>query len=349
MIQLLKQIIEIPSISGEENNVACLMTEVLTSHGYKVERHNNNIWTRCKGFDEKKPTILLDAHIDTVKPNGDWKTDPFTPTVIDGKLYGLGSNDTGGSIVSLLSTFLNIDTTKESYNLVFLSSAEEERAGVNGIRSIVDKIGKIDLAIIGEPTGMQAAIAERGLMVLDCLASGVSGHAAREEGENAIYKAMKDIDWFQNYTFPKISPVLGKIKMTVTGINAGTQHNVVPSECKFMVDCRINECYTLQEVLDIIKDNVESQVVPRSMTWHSSSISNEHPIVERCFDLGLRTYGSPTTSNQVAIPWTSLKIGPGESARSHTANEYIAISEIEQGIEIYSKLLKGLKLVVSDK
>lgn len=343
-IELLKKIIAIPSFSGEEDKVADLIVATLADYGYIANRKGNNIWVKSRNFDATKPTILMDSHLDTVKPNGNWNTDPFTPTVQDGKLYGLGSNDTGGSIVSMLATFLQLADTEQSFNLIWLGSAEEERAGAGGIRSIIEELGQIDLALIGEPTDMQAAIAERGLMVVDCTAKGVSGHAAREEGVNAIYEAMTDIEWFRTYQFPKESPLLGKVKMSVTGINAGSLHNVVPAECQFMVDIRINEHYSNVEVIEVIKQNVRCEATPRSLTWNSSSIDEGHSIVKRCKDLGLTTYGSPTTSNQVAIPYTSLKIGPGQSARSHTANEYIEVKEVEEGIKIFIKLLDGFKL-----
>ena len=343
-IELLKKIIAIPSFSGEEDKVVDLILTTLADYGYIAERKGNNIWVKSRNFDAAKPTILMDSHLDTVKPNGNWDTDPFAPTVKEGKLYGLGSNDTGGSIVSMLSTFLQLAETEQSFNLIWLGSAEEERAGANGIRSIIEELGQIDLALIGEPTDMQAAIAERGLMVVDCLAKGVSGHAAREEGVNAIYEALADIEWFRNYQFAKESNLLGKVKMSVTGINAGSLHNVVPAECQFMVDVRINEHYSNAEVIEVIQQHIKCEATPRSLTWNSSSIHEEHPIVKRCKELGLTSYGSPTTSNQVAIPYTSLKIGPGQSARSHTANEYIEIKEIEEGIKIFINLLDGFQL-----
>ncbi|MCC8174222.1 MAG: M20 family metallo-hydrolase [Odoribacter sp.] len=343
-IALLKRIISIPSFSKEENKVASLMESVWTEYGYKTNRKGNNVWVKSKYFEEGKPTLLFDAHIDTVKPNGNWKTDPFTPTEKEGRLYGLGSNDTGGSIVSMMAAFIQLDKKSQPFNMIYLSSAEEENTGKGGIQSVVEELGKIDLALIGEPTQMQAAIAEKGLMVLDCMAYGKSGHAAREEGVNAIYKALPDIEWFRTYQFKKESPLLGKVKMSVTGINAGNLHNVVPAECKFMVDIRVNEHYSNQEVFEIIKQHVESEIKPRSFSLNSSSISENHPIVQRCKKMGLRTYGSPTTSNQAVIPYTSLKIGPGDSARSHTTNEYIGLQEIEDGIRIFVELLDGLKL-----
>lgn len=343
-IALLKKMIALPSFSGGEGAVADLMVKTLAEYGFQAERKGNNVWARSRDFDVAKPTILLDAHLDTVKPNGAWETDPFTPVVKDGRLYGLGSNDTGGSVVSMLAAFLQLAATPQAYNLVWLASAEEENTGKGGIQSVLSELGKIDLALIGEPTGMQAAIAEKGLMVIDCIAKGKSGHAARGEGINAIYEALPDIEWLRTYQFEKESPLLGKVKMTVTGINAGTLHNVVPAECRFMVDIRVNEHYSNQEIFDIIREHVKCEVVPRSFSLNSSSIAEDHPIVKRCKALGLTTYGSPTTSNQAVIPYPSLKIGPGESARSHTANEYIELQEIEKGIEIFINLLHGFVL-----
>lgn len=343
-IELLKRMISIPSFSREEGNVADLMVETLKNHGYVASHKGNNVWAKSKDWDSGKPVILLDAHIDTVKPNGNWDTDPFTPVVKDGKLFGLGSNDTGGSVVSMLTAFLHLTAKPQPYNLIWLASAEEENTGKGGIQSVLEELGHVDLALVGEPTGMQAAVAEKGLMVIDCIAKGKSGHAARNEGVNAIYEALPDVEWFRSYQFDKESSLLGKVKMTVTGINAGTLHNVVPAECKFMVDIRINEHYSNQEVFEIIKQHVKAEVLPRSFSLNSSSIPENHPVVKRCKELGLTTYGSPTTSNQAVIPFTSLKIGPGDSARSHTANEYIHLQEIEEGIDIFINLLDNCNL-----
>lgn len=342
--ELLKKMIALPSFSGEEEKVADLLVDTWAEYGYIAERKGNNVWVKSRNFDTSKPTILLDAHLDTVRPNGNWVTDPFTPVIKDGKLYGLGSNDTGGSVVSMLAAFLELTQKPQSYNLIWLGSAEEENTGKKGIQYIVPDLGKVDLALIGEPTGMQAAIAEKGLMVIDCVAKGESGHAARGEGINAIYEALPDIEWFRTYQFEKESALLGKVKMTVTGINAGTLHNVVPAECKFMVDIRVNEYYSNEEIYQMINSHVKSEVKPRSFSLNSSAIPLEHAMVKRCKSMGLTTYGSPTTSNQAVIPYTSLKIGPGDSARSHTANEYIKLEEIEQGIRIFVKLLDGFEL-----
>lgn len=342
--ELLKKMIALPSFSGEEEKVADLLVDTWAEYGYIAERKGNNVWVKSRDFDVSKPTILLDAHLDTVRPNGNWVTDPFTPVIQDGKLYGLGSNDTGGSVVSMLAAFLELTQKPQYYNLIWLGSAEEENTGKKGIQYIVPELGKVDLALIGEPTGMQAAIAEKGLMVIDCVAKGESGHAARGEGINAIYEALPDIEWFRTYQFEKESALLGKVKMTVTGINAGTLHNVVPAECKFMVDIRVNEYYSNEEIYQVINSHVKSEVKPRSFSLNSSAIPLEHAMVKRCQAMGLTTYGSPTTSNQAVIPYTSLKIGPGDSARSHTANEYIKLEEIEQGIRIFVKLLDGFGL-----
>lgn len=343
-IALLKRIIAIPSFSKQENGVADLMAATLELHGYTPCRKGNNVWVRSHNFREGKPTLLLDAHIDTVRPCEGWNTDPFTPLVCDDKLFGLGSNDTGGSIVSMLAAFLLLDKNIQPYNLIYLNSAEEENTGENGIQSIIEELGSVDLALVGEPTGMQPAVAEKGLMVIDCTAHGKSGHAARNEGINAIYQALPDIEWFRTYTFPKESPNLGKVKMTVTGINAGTLHNVVPAECRFMVDIRVNECYTNRQIFDTIRSWVKCDLSPRSFSLNSSSIDLKHPIVKRCEEMGLVSYGSPTTSNQAVLPYTSLKIGPGDSARSHTANEYIGMQEISDAIKTFVNLLDGRQI-----
>lgn len=342
-VDLLMKIISIPSFSGEEDRVADLMEITWAKFGYNAFRKGNNVWVRSRNFDPVKPTLLLEAHIDTVKPNSAWTLDPFRPEIREGKLFGLGSNDTGGSIVSLLAAFLQLDKKVQPYNMIYLNSAEEENTGRGGVQSVVEELEGITLALIGEPTGMQAAIAEKGLMVLDCVAKGKAGHAAREEGINAIYEALPDIEWFRNYRFGKVSDLLGEVKMTVTGIQSGTLHNVVPAECRFMVDIRVNEHYSNAEIFDIIRSRVKSEVKPRSFSLNSSCISENHPVVKRCKAVGLTTYGSPTTSDQAVIPWTSLKIGPGDSARSHTADEYIRLEEIEGGIGLFVRLLDNFR------
>lgn len=312
-IELLKQIISIPSFSKQEDKVADLITDVLKRYRFDVHRKGNNVWSCSKNFDETKPTLLLDAHLDTVRPNGTWDSDPFTPIVKEGKLFGLGSNDTGGSLVSMLAVFVELASESLPCNLIFLASAEEENTGSGGIQSVFPEFGRVDFALVGEPTGMCPAIAEKGLMVLDCYARGKAGHAAREEGVNAIYEAMEDIHWFRTYRFERISELLGPVKMSVTGIEAGTLHNMVPATCHFMVDIRVNELYTNQEIFDTIRDHVKCDMIPRSFSLNSSSVSLSHPMVKRCIELGLSLYGSPTTSNQAVIPCPSLKIGPGDS------------------------------------
>ena len=343
-VELLKQMIAIPSHSRDEKGVADMLQNYVEQLGYKVNRCVHNLWIQSSFWSNEKPTLLLDGHIDTVKPADGWQTDPYTPVEQDGKLIGLGSNDTGGSVVSLLATFLELDKKEQPYNIIWLASTEEEVTGENGIRAVLQALPKIDVAIVGEPTGMQPATAERGLLVLDCVATGKAGHAAREEGVNAIYEALPDIEWFKNYKFPKVSDELGGVKMTVTGVNAGTLHNVIPAECSFMVDIRINDCYTNVEIYEMVCKSVKCSVKARSFKHNSSSIAKSHPIVQKCIEMGLTPFGSPTTSNQTAMNFPTLKMGPGQSSRSHTANEFIYISEIEQAIEMYVKLLDGLKI-----
>lgn len=343
-ISLLKQMITTPSPSREEGRVADIIEAELRALGFEPQRKGNNVWAEAWAHDTAKPTILLDAHIDTVKPNSAWVRNPFEAVVENGRLYGLGSNDDGGSVVALLATFVRLATTEQPYNLIFLASAEEEVTGVNGVRAVLPALGEIDFAIVGEPTSLQPAVAERGLLVLDCVARGKSGHAAREEGENAIYKALRDIEWFRNYHFERVSPLLGDVKMSVTVIEAGTQHNVVPAECRFVVDVRVNECYTNQEVVEEIARHVECDVKPRSTHLNSSALSVEHPAVKRLMAMGRVPFGSPTLSNQAVMPFPTLKIGPGDSARSHTADEYILLSEIAEAMEIYYALLDNLKI-----
>jgi len=344
-VSLLKGMIGIPSISREENEVASFLEKNLQNWGFTPVRSGNNLWLRNLNWDEKKPVILLNSHIDTVKPVSGWTGDPFSVIEEKNKIIGLGTNDAGGSLVALLGAFMNFYSQENlPYNLIFCASAEEEISGTNGIVSILGQLGKIDLAIVGEPTQMQMAIAEKGLLVLDCEAKGKSGHAARNEGENAIYKAICDIQLLCGYKFPLESDLLGPVKMTVTQIAAGQQHNVIPDSCKFVVDVRTNEFYSNKEVYQIISGLINSEAKPRSFTHNSSGINRDHQVVKRGIQLGLKTFGSPTTSDQAVIPYPSVKIGPGDSARSHTANEYIFISEIEDGITAYINLLQGLSL-----
>jgi acetylornithine deacetylase len=341
-VELLKKMITIPSFSRDEAAVADMMQHHIEEAGYEVSRKGNNIWLTSPGFDVSRPTVLLNSHIDTVKPASTWQRNPFTPTVENGKLYGLGSNDAGASVVSLLQTFVYLTKTNQSYNLIFAATAEEEISGSNGIESLLKELPKIDFAIIGEPTKMNLAVAEKGLMVLDCTATGISGHAARNEGENAIYKTLEDLNWFRTFQFPKQSQLLGDVKMSVTQINAGTQHNVVPDKCTFVVDIRTNEMYTNQEILDIINQNTHVNVHARSTRLSSTATPLDHPMVTRGKQLQRTIFGSPTLSDQALLICPSIKIGPGESSRSHTADEYILLSEIEDAIEIYIKLLDGL-------
>jgi acetylornithine deacetylase len=343
-VDLLKAIIEIPSYSREEKNVADYLEEKLISWDYSPMRIGNNIWMRNKHWSEGKPVILLNSHIDTVRPGKGWSYEPFKATVETGKITGLGSNDAGASVVSLLACFRNFYSAGYlPWNLIFCASAEEEISGDKGIASILDQLGKIDMAIVGEPTQMQLAIAEKGLLVLDCETKGIAGHAARSEGENAIYNAIKDIQILESFRFPLVSDILGSVKMTVTQIEAGHQHNVVPDSCHFVVDVRTNEFYSNEEVFKIISGLLQSEVTPRSFRLNSSGINADHPLVLRGIEMDLKIFGSPTTSDQAVIPYSSIKMGPGDSARSHTANEYILISEIHEGINTYIKLLEGLK------
>lgn len=343
-IDLLKRMIATPSPSRDEGAVADLIEAELRQLGFEPQRKGHNVWAEAWAHCTDKPTILLDAHIDTVKPNPAWVRNPFEPTVEDGKLYGLGSNDTGGSVVSLLAVFSRLAATEQPYNLIFLASAEEEVTGIGGVRSLIEELAEVDFAIVGEPTLLQPAVAEKGLLVLDCVAHGRAGHAARDEGENAIYKALRDIEWFRRHSFEKVSSLLGPVKMTVTGVEAGTQHNVVPAECRFMVDVRVNECYRNVELVELIRQSVECDVTPRSTHLNSSSIDVEHPAVKRLIEMGREPFGSPTLSNQAVMSFPTLKIGPGDSARSHTADEYIYIDEIAQAIQLYWSVLDGLEL-----
>lgn len=341
-IDLLKALIAIPSLSREETNAADYLAAYLEKKHCKVYRKGNNVWCYSEEYNPKKPTILLNSHIDTVKPAASWTKDPYAPIEEDDKLYGLGSNDAGASVVSLLHTFLFLKERKQPYNLIFLASAEEEVSGANGIESVIPDLAHVRFAIVGEPTKMQPAVAEKGLMVLDCIAKGKSGHAARNEGVNAITEAIKDIEWFNSYQFAETSPLLGPVKMTVTMIHAGTQHNVIPDRCEFTVDIRSNEYYSNQELYNIIGKHVKAEVKARSFRLNSSRTPDEHPFVERAEMLGLVPFGSPTLSDQALMPFPSVKIGPGDSSRSHTADEYIKPSEIREAIDLYIKLLDGL-------
>ncbi|WP_257658438.1 M20 family metallo-hydrolase [Parapedobacter lycopersici] len=338
---LLRDLIRIPSFSKEENQTGDTIERFLQQRGVKTHRKCNNVWAYNKHYDTAKPTILLNSHHDTVKPNSGYTRNPFSPDVEEGKLFGLGSNDAGGCLVSLMAVFLHFYAQENlKYNFCLAASAEEEISGLNGLELIVPDLGPLDFAIVGEPTLMQLAVAERGLMVLDCVAHGKAGHAAREEGDNAIYKALKDIEWFNTYRFPKESDAFGPVKMSVTVIHAGSQHNVVPARCEFVVDVRVTDAYRNEEVLDIIRQHVSCEVKPRSTRLKPSSISKEHPVVMAGMALGRTTYGSPTTSDQALLDIPSLKLGPGDSARSHMADEFIYIDEIEAGIGLYIDILR---------
>ncbi|MFB9841843.1 M20 family metallo-hydrolase [Mucilaginibacter ginsenosidivorans] len=342
-VVLLQQLIMIPSFSREEALTADLIEKYLSDKGVETHRKMNNIWAFNLHFEESKPTILLNSHHDTVKPNSGYTREPFDAKMDEGKLYGLGSNDAGGCLVSLIHTFLYFYEREDlKYNFCLATTAEEEISGVNGLELIIPELGHLDFGIVGEPTLMQLAIAEKGLMVLDCVAHGKSGHAAREEGVNAIYEAMADIEWFRTYRFPKESEVFGPVKMSVTVINAGSQHNVVPASCNFVVDVRVTDAYRNEEVLEIIRQHVKCDVTPRSIRLKPSKIAKEHPIVQAGIALGRTTYGSPTTSDQSLLDIPSLKVGPGDSARSHTADEFIYLEEIKEGIELYIKMLESI-------
>lgn len=340
-VSLLKSLIATPSFSKEEEGTAKVIEDFLNSRKVQTHRKGNNIWAYNQHFDAAKPTLLLNSHHDTVRANPAYTRDPFSADVEDGKLYGLGSNDAGGCLVSLIATFLYFYAEENlTYNICLAATAEEEISGMNGLELILPDLGLLDFAIVGEPTLMNLAIAERGLMVLDCTVYGKAGHAAREEGDNAIYKALKDIEWFQNYRFAKVSELFGPLKMSVTIINAGSQHNVVPALCTFTVDVRVTDAYSNEEVLKIIKTNVDCEVKPRSTRLKPSSIDKSHPIVFSGVALGRTTYGSPTTSDQALLSIPSVKLGPGDSARSHMADEYVFVDEISEGIRLYIAMLK---------
>ena len=342
-IELLKKLISKQSFSGEENETALLIMQWFSHHDIKFESEKHNVWAINKYFDPSKKTILLNSHHDTVKPNKGYMRDPLKAEVLDGKLYGLGSNDAGGCLVSLLATFTYFYNREDlKYNFLMVASAEEENTGPNGLHSIIPILPEIDFAIVGEPTLMNLAIAEKGLMVLNCEAKGTSGHAAHGNADNAIYNAIEDINWFKTYEFPKVSETLGKVRMTVTQIEAGSQHNVIPSSCKFVVDVRVTDAYSNQEVFEIVESKVKSEVCPRSQRLNSSSIPKDHPIVLAGVKLGRETYGSPTISDQAILTCPSLKLGPGESLRSHTADEFIYVREIEEGVDLYIKILEEI-------
>lgn len=344
-VGLLKSLISIPSVSRDEARAADCLQQYIEQQGMQTGRKGNNVWCLGPGFDLKRPTLLLNSHIDTVKPVQGWRKDPFTPRLEpNGKLYGLGSNDAGASVVSLLQAFLTLSRTTQKYNLIYLASCEEEVSGREGIESVLPQLPPVSFALVGEPTEMQPAIAEKGLMVLDVTATGRSGHAARDEGDNAIYKVLEDIAWFRDYRFERVSPLLGPVKMSVTMVNAGTQHNVVPDRCTFVVDIRSNECYTNEELFEEIKKHIHCQPQARSFRLGSSHVPPEHPLVRRAVALGRTPFGSPTLSDQALMNFPSMKMGPGKSSRSHTADEFIFVREIEEAIGLYLELLDGAEL-----
>jgi len=340
-VLLLKQLIATPSFSKEENNTADIIAAFFDTHGVVYSRVGNNVYATNKCYDASKQTLLLNSHHDTVRPNKGYTLDPFDPIEKDGKLFGLGSNDAGGCLVSLMAAFLHFyEHANTKYNIVFAASAEEEISGVNGIELALPYLGNIDFGIVGEPTKLEMAVAERGLMVIDCTAHGRAGHAARNEGENALYKAIDDINWIRNYKFEKVSDLLGETRLTATIIDTDNkQHNVVPAQCKFVLDARVNELYSFEEILNTLSANLKSEFLPRGTRMKSTSIALDHPLVKAGIQLGKGYYGSPTTSDKALMPFPTLKMGPGDSARSHTADEFIYLHEIKEGIETYIKLV----------
>nr|WP_299588348.1 M20 family metallo-hydrolase [Mucilaginibacter sp.] len=346
-VTLLQKLIRTPSFSGQEEEAADLIQEYLASYAIKVKRKGNNLWCYNKFYDPSWPTILLNSHIDTVKPNDGYTNDPFCPEIIAGRLYGLGSNDAGGCLVSLIATFLHFYCYQGlGFNVCLAATAEEENSGQNGIRSILPLLGKLELAIVGEPTLLQMAVAEKGNLVIDCISKGRSGHAAREEGENAIYKCMKDLEWFRTFRFPQQLEGLAPVKMNVTTIKAGLQHNIVPGKCEFTVDIRNDDTYTQDYILNTIKNAVLSEISVRPGSLGPSSVPFDHPIVKTGMAIGCKTYSSPTTSDQAWLTIPSVKIGPGDSARSHSSDEYIFLEEIKNGVNLYIKLLDTLPLML---
>ena len=344
-VELLKELIAIPSVSRDETKAADKLAEYLKLWNLPFGREGNNLWVGCPDWDNNRPTVMLNAHIDTVKPVSSWTRDAFTPTQEGDMLYGLGANDCGGGLVSLLQTYRIMLQRPRNYNLLWVASAEEEVSGDNGLSRILPLLPKVDVAIVGEPTNMQPAIAEKGLMVIDGYAHGKSGHAARNEGVNAIYEALDDLVWLRDYKFRKVSPLLGATKMTVTVVEGGTQHNVIPDTLHFIIDVRTNEFYQNEYLFNFLcKKMTKCELRARSFRLHSSAISPEHPLIKRCTERGMQPFGSPTLSDQALMPFPSFKLGPGESSRSHSANEFIKISEIEQAIETYVGLLDGLTL-----
>lgn len=344
-VELLKRLIATPSVSRDEGAAADVMAEHLCKWGLPHGREGNNLWVGCPDWDNNRPTVMLNAHIDTVKPVATWTRNPFEPTVEGDTLYGLGSNDCGGGLVSTLQAYRIMVTSRRNYNLLWVCSAEEEVSGKDGFSRVLHKLPPVDVAIVGEPTGLQPATAEKGLMVIDGYADGKSGHAARNEGVNAIYEALDDLVWLRDYKFRKDSPLLGPTKMTVTIVESGTQHNVVPDLLHFVIDVRTNEYYQNEFLFEFLRKRMKKcRLEARSFRLHSSCIASDHPLVKRCEELGMTPFGSPTLSDQALMPFPSLKLGPGESSRSHSADEFIRISEIRDAISTYVKLLTGLSI-----
>ena len=344
-VELLMELIAIPSVSRSEDQAADKLSEYLDRWNLPHGREGNNLWVGCQDWDNNRKTVMLNAHIDTVKPTGSWQRDPFRPMLDGDRIYGLGSNDCGGGLVATLQAYRILLNRNRNFNILWLASAEEEVSGENGLRRVLPLMPPIDVAIVGEPTGMQLATAERGLMVIDGYAHGVSGHAAREEGVNAIYEALDDLVWLRDYRFRKESELLGATKMTVTVVESGTQHNVIPDLLHFVIDVRTNEFYQNEFVFEFLKKKMtKCELQARSFHLHSSSIASDHPLVKRCLERGMKPFGSPTLSDQALMPWPSLKLGPGDSARAQAADEFITIGEIDEAINTYVGLLEGLNL-----
>jgi len=341
-VMMLKALIAIPSISRSEERATNLITRYLTQWGLPYGREGNNLWVGCQDWDDNRPTVMLNAHIDTVKPVSTWTLNPYEPIQKGDKLYGLGSNDCGGGLVALLQAYRIMIKKPRNYNLLWVASAEEEISGKDGFSRVLPRLPMIDVAIVGEPTSMQPAIAEKGLMVIDGYADGISGHAARNEGVNAIYEALDDLVWLRDYRFRKVSALLGPTKMTVTVIEAGTQHNVIPDSLHFVIDVRTNEYYQNEYLFEFLKKHMKKcRLEVRSFRLHSSRITESHPFIRRCVEMGMKPFGSPTLSDQALMPFPSFKLGPGDSSRSHSANEFICISEIEHAINTYVEILSS--------
>lgn len=344
-VDLLKTLIAAPSHSRDEADAATIVEQYMKRQGLNPNRSGNNCWAIAPDFDDKKPVILLNSHIDTVKPVAGWTKNPYEPIETNGRIYGLGSNDAGASVVALLHAFMLLRRGKrQAYNLIFLASCEEEISGKGGIESVLPLLPPLAFGLVGEPTSMQPAVAEKGLMALDCIVRGKSGHAARDEGENAIYKALPVVEWFRNYEFPLVSKWLGRVKMTVTLIESGVQHNVIPDCCRFTVDVRTTDLYDNQTLFELIRQSCNCEITARSFRLNASSTPLEHPAVQRALLLGKNPFGSPTLSDQALMPFPTIKMGPGESSRSHTADEYVECMEIREAIELYFHLLNGLTL-----